>query len=117
MLLMDVLIWALQIHSLAISYLNNKATATLASVPELPYADMLLPVSDIPEEVSAEDFDIESGLRRRKGKGRVMEEINDDEEEDVLWLDEPSPIGNHGGQPSESTRPDFRAYGHTLIWY
>jgi hypothetical protein len=49
---------------------------------------MLLPISVTPEEVTPEDFDIESGLRRRKGKGRVMEE----EDGDV--------------RPSESARAD-----------
>ncbi|KAI9636800.1 uncharacterized protein MKK02DRAFT_45507 [Dioszegia hungarica] len=100
MLLLDVLIYILQIHSLTISYLNNKATNAIRQVPALPYTDMLLPTSDVVEDISPEDFDIESGLRRRKGKGRTVEE---EEDEEVIWLDD-ADEGEVDVRPSERDR-------------
>lgn len=58
---------------------------------------MLLPTTDVVEEISAEDFDIESGLRHRKGKGRA----EDAEDDELLWLDDGESQEEVNVRPSE----------------
>lgn len=94
-LLLDVLLWALQLLSLTVAYTSHRSMSNVKT-PSLPYDDLLLPmtleVDDDPEE-DWEAGDIETGregARRRmnrsssRGKGMdVMEEVwLDDEDED-----------------------------------
>lgn len=76
---LDLLIYALQMTALTISYVNNRGNPT--PVPEFPYEDPLLPGREMAEEVES---DLEAGLRRRR-KGADYDLDPLDEES---WLDQ-----------------------------
>lgn len=79
MLSLDVLIYALQVTALTISYVNNKGNRS--PTPLFPHKDPLLPSRDLEEEITD---DMEAGLRRRKAATRDEDVIMDEE----AWLDE-----------------------------
>jgi hypothetical protein len=64
-----MVIWAMQITALTISYVNNRGNPI--PTPNCPWKDPLLPSRDLEEEIVQ---DMEDGL------GKVMDE--------ELWLDE-----------------------------
>lgn len=83
---MDLLIYLLQITSLTVSYITNHSS-NIPRSSAFPYEDLLLPSTDdlLPEEaLDTAESDMESGLRWRKGKGKVSAE----DEENALWLDD-----------------------------
>ncbi|KAK8844044.1 hypothetical protein IAR55_006838 [Kwoniella newhampshirensis] len=95
-LLLDLLLYILQLTSLSVSYINNHSTNIPAS-SALPYDDLLLP-PDLPNRLMTAsendeddgELDLEGGegpkRRRRKGKGAAYEQVNAEERE--LWLDD-----------------------------
>lgn len=82
-LYLDVLIWALQLAALTISYVNNRGNPI--PTPACPWKDPLLPSRDLEEEVVQ---DMEDGLRTNK---------HDDILDDDLWLDEQEEELEHAG--------------------
>ena len=86
-LLLDLLLYGLQITSMAVSYINNHST-NLPTTPSLPFDDPLLPPEDpaVTRMVGDdEELDLESGRasRRRKGKGK---DVGGDDDE--IWPEE-----------------------------
>ncbi|OCF35696.1 hypothetical protein I316_02751 [Kwoniella heveanensis BCC8398] len=97
-LLLDVLLYVLQLVGLCVSYVTH--ATQLPSTAALPYDDLLLPPQDEqngPETIIFDDdedeVDLEQGGlgvngRTRKRKGLAYQQVQGDEPERELWLDD-----------------------------
>ncbi|WWC72978.1 uncharacterized protein I206_106942 [Kwoniella pini CBS 10737] len=96
-LLLDLLLFLMQLTGLCVSYVNH--STHLPKSPAFPYDDLLLPPAEEGVAISTsifdedeEDLDLEQGKstsksRRRKG-GQRYEAVQGDEEESELWLND-----------------------------
>lgn len=118
-LLLDLLLFVLQMTGLVVSYVTSHGS-NIPSNPSLPFDDLLLPPhrstpSDrLHRQVSG---DIEEGrsLRRRKsGPGAAYSPVEgeDGEDEDAVWLDEAEDVALQSLDRSRKGRP----HGSPLIF-
>lgn len=102
-ILLDVLLYGLQLTSLIVAYVNSQGK-NLPRSAQLPYEDLLLPHEDVLDVVDDDELDLESGgsswLRRRKGKGVDYDVQNEEGEE--LWLNDDEDEGIGSSSHSES---------------
>lgn len=110
MIVLDILIYYLQVSSLTVSYITMRS-APLPETPSLPFKDVLLPPSaSIPYEYVESDekdldLDLESGQsvrKRSKGKGKA----SDGDDVNEFWLDDEDDE-ERGGEYSSSCGIDF----------
>jgi hypothetical protein len=110
-ILIDLLLFILQLLSLIVSYVNNHGR-NLPKSSHLPYDDLLLPnidqMDEEGDEMEDEEADLEGGdrswaRRRRKGKGIAYEAVGD---EDELWLNDDDGIGHGPSRDGESESVD-----------
>ncbi len=90
MIVLDILIYYLQVSSLTVSYITMRS-APLPETPSLPFKDVLLPPSaSIPYEYvesDEKDLDLESGQSvRKRSKGKAKASDGNDVNE--FWLDD-----------------------------
>lgn len=86
-LLLDLLIYFVQLVTVAVCYVVN-FTPTLPKSDLFPYDDLLLP-PDAPPPIADDDVDVEAGeqfRQRRMGKGPRYQNVTTDENE--VWLEE-----------------------------
>ncbi|WVQ93088.1 hypothetical protein IAU59_000152 [Kwoniella sp. CBS 9459] len=94
-LLLDVLLYILQLVGLCVSYVTH--ATQLPSTPALPYDDLLLPPHEVQHTTVISDddedeMDLEEGGqgsgRTRRRKGLAYQQVQGDEPERELWLDD-----------------------------
>lgn len=86
-LLLDLLIYFVQVVTVAVCYVVN-FTPTLPKSDLFPYDDLLLP-PDAPPPLADDDVDVEAGdqfRQRRMGKGPRYQNVATEENE--VWLEE-----------------------------
>lgn len=86
-ILLDVVIYLLQLITLVVCYIVNYGPTVPAS-SIFPYDDLLLP-PDTPQAVAESDIDVETGdqfRQRRMGKGPSYQQVAGDDSD--LWLDQ-----------------------------
>ncbi|OCF42999.1 hypothetical protein I317_03220 [Kwoniella heveanensis CBS 569] len=108
-LLLDVLLYVLQLVGLCVSYVTH--ATQLPSTAALPYDDLLLPPQDeqngqetITFDDDEDDVDLEQGGpgvngRTRRRKGLAYQQVQGDEPERELWLDDDEGPSGSGGTP------------------
>jgi len=120
-IVLDLLLYIMQLTSLIVSYINNHAK-DLPSSSVFLYEDLLLPPRDLSSASSTaldeDDLDLEGGegkQRRRKGKGTAYEPLEGDANK--LWLndddDEPDSSATRICKPGTSV-PIDAAHGPLL---
>lgn len=96
-LLLDVLLWAMQLLSLTVSYTSHRSMSNVKT-PSLPYDDLLLPTLPEADDLVEEEWegeDVEAGqggsrrrLNRSSSRGKGMDEVEE------VWLDDDDEEGD-----------------------
>ncbi|WWC98100.1 hypothetical protein V866_004991 [Kwoniella sp. B9012] len=111
-LLLDLLLFLIQLVGLCVSYVNH--STNLPKSPSLPYDDLLLPPTEYQDiaiptttlfDEDEDEIDLEGGTRQRKsrkGKGKNKYEAIESEE---LWLDDDEELSKPSNNGIRITEP------------
>nr|XP_019049726.1 hypothetical protein I302_00145 [Kwoniella bestiolae CBS 10118]OCF28656.1 hypothetical protein I302_00145 [Kwoniella bestiolae CBS 10118] len=104
-LLLDLLLFLIQLTGLCVSYVNH--STNLPKSPSLAYDDLLLPPTEeeipIPSTTlfDEEEMDLEGGTRQRKARKGKYQAVEGEE----LWLDDDEGMPSSSGNSIRITEP------------
>lgn len=106
-ILLDLLLYILQLSALIVSYVNNHSKDLSAS-PAFPYKDLLLPPSDhstVSSTATDDDVDLEAGERKRRRRKANGSYQSDEDDENELWLNEENDYSSTSKRGASSLHP------------